>query len=68
MERMVVRSEDYTIMLRNPTAPSHVVFKRDCYNNYCYDSSTSKIAYYVFSLLELLFVQCGYLTWDDFRE
>ena len=68
MERMVVRSEDSTIMLRKPTAPSHVVFRRDCYNDYNYDCSTSKIAYYVFSLLELLCVQCGYLTWADFRE
>ena len=70
MERMVLRAEqDSTILMGNTaTVASHVEFRDDQSAHYSYDCRVANISHYVYSLIEVLCYQCGFLSWDDFRK
>jgi len=43
-----------------PAKDKPTIFNREC--------KKTKISYYVYSLLEAIFLQCGHFTWEDIRK
>ena len=66
MEKMVVRAAvDSTIMMRDTAVDNHIEFRKELIDKYMYQCTLDKISYYVYSLIEILCFQCGFLGWDD---
>ncbi len=70
MEKMVIRSEDASIMMNVviPAKDKHTIFNRDLCDKYNYECKTEKISYYIYSLLEAICLQCGFFTWKEIRK
>ena len=70
MEKMVIRSEDASIMMNVviPAKDKHTIFNRDLCDKYNYECKTEKLSYYVYSLLEAICLQCGFFTWEEIRK
>ena len=70
MEKMVIRSEDASIMMNVviPAKDKHTLFNRDLCDKYNYECKTEKISYYIYSLLEAICLQCGFFTWEEIRK
>ena len=67
-EKMVLRSTMDSTILTSDATVSHVEFRRDMIGKYIFECKPSNMAYYVYSLLEVLCYQCGFFSWDQIRE
>jgi hypothetical protein len=67
MEKMVIRSEDASIVMNVvvPAKDKHTIFNKDLIDKYNFECKTEKMPYYVFTLLEAICFQCGFFTWED---